>query len=670
MKRLIEYSLLIAIAIFVSCKKEYSCENCADKKNNKPPISVAGPDQLITLPTDSVLLDGSTSSDPDGSISNYLWTKISGPASSNINKPADSITKVKALVAGNYLFELKVTDNGGLSAKDTMRVTVDSVFTPIHPPIANAGTDQTITLPTNSVTLDGSGSSDPDNNILSYAWKKISGPSSLNIVNASAVQTQVTSFAQGTYMFELKVTDASGLFSIDTMQVIVNPATSINLPPIAKAGNDTTILSNQSSCAPVLISVTLNGSNSYDTDGSITSYLWTGPNVITNPNAATTTFTGSIQGIITFTLKVTDNNGAVGYDTIRISILPGNRPLVPAQLIPISTLSQARVGVTIAAAGNKILIAGGGGTQPGQCNTSRIDIYDISTNSWAIAELSVARAEMAVAVLGNKIFFGGGEAQKTFPNTTTCYKGPDTKSSAVDIYDASSNTWSIAQLSSPRITTGTSAGNKVIFAGGADLWEYTQWPSNVVDIYDASTNSWTNTLLTEYKGFTQIATSGTKVYLAGGAYTLTGWAGHGLSKRIDIYDASSGSWSVDYLNNERGAMGAISANNKIFWAGGAIIDVTNLDVGYDYTSSVEIRNLATNTTSFECLVSPSIPIAFRKDDKLVFIHIQGGNMFDIYDLSTGSWSIGVTSQTIPGQIVSYNNTLYATDGSMLYKLEL
>jgi hypothetical protein len=128
-----KYSFVIMIAVLVSpilitiaCKKETSCEGC--KENNKPPIAIAGPDQVITLPADSVLLDGKHSSDPDGIISSYLWTKISGPASFNIIKPSDSITKVKALVAGTYLFELKVTDNGGLSAKDTMEVTVNNAL--------------------------------------------------------------------------------------------------------------------------------------------------------------------------------------------------------------------------------------------------------------------------------------------------------------------------------------------------------------------------------------------------------------------------------------------------------------------------------------------------------------------------------------------------------------
>ena len=60
-------SVFAAIIIFYSCKKEYSCEGCAEK--NKPPIAIAGPDQVITLPTDSVSLNGSASSEIDGRIS-------------------------------------------------------------------------------------------------------------------------------------------------------------------------------------------------------------------------------------------------------------------------------------------------------------------------------------------------------------------------------------------------------------------------------------------------------------------------------------------------------------------------------------------------------------------------------------------------------------------------
>ena len=86
--------LVCCISIFsliISCKKETSCEGCATK-NNKPPIAVAGPDQVITLPTDSLSLDGRNSTDPDGKISRWMWPKISSPASFTIVNPTEANT--------------------------------------------------------------------------------------------------------------------------------------------------------------------------------------------------------------------------------------------------------------------------------------------------------------------------------------------------------------------------------------------------------------------------------------------------------------------------------------------------------------------------------------------------------------------------------------------------
>jgi len=219
------------VVIFISCKKEYSCETCAEK--NKPPIAIAAPDQVITLPTDSIALDGSASSDPDGKISKWLWKKISGPASFAIANSSVAKTKAKNLVAGTYQFELTVTDDKGASAKDTMMVTVDATPTPKHPPVANGGADQTTTLPTNTANLDGSASTDPDNNITSYHWTKISGPPSFDISNANSVQTQVNNLAEGTYEFELEVTDADGLFGRDTIKVFVLAAPVVLSPPVS-----------------------------------------------------------------------------------------------------------------------------------------------------------------------------------------------------------------------------------------------------------------------------------------------------------------------------------------------------------------------------------------------------------------------------------------------------
>lgn len=93
-------------------------------------------------------------------------------------------------------------------------------------PVANAGGTQSITLPVNNVTLSGSGT-DPDGTITAYSWSQISGPAASTISSASSASTTVTGMVQGTYQFQLKVTDNNGGTGIAVVQVIVNPAVSI-----------------------------------------------------------------------------------------------------------------------------------------------------------------------------------------------------------------------------------------------------------------------------------------------------------------------------------------------------------------------------------------------------------------------------------------------------------
>ena len=113
---------VITILIFYSCRKEYSCEKCVPV--NQPPVANAGKDTSIVLPNNIVILDGSNSTDPDNNIVSYSWTKISGPASFNITNNTAEQTQVNNLIEGIYQFELKVTDAGGLSDKDTVQIEV------------------------------------------------------------------------------------------------------------------------------------------------------------------------------------------------------------------------------------------------------------------------------------------------------------------------------------------------------------------------------------------------------------------------------------------------------------------------------------------------------------------------------------------------------------------
>ncbi|TAM99908.1 MAG: hypothetical protein EPN39_05530, partial [Chitinophagaceae bacterium] len=79
-----------------------------------------------------------------------------------------------------------------------------------QPPIANAGGNQAITLPVDSVMLDGSASFDSSGTIVSYKWSLQSGPSIYTIVNADSAKTEVKGLDTGTYIFTLTVTDDSG----------------------------------------------------------------------------------------------------------------------------------------------------------------------------------------------------------------------------------------------------------------------------------------------------------------------------------------------------------------------------------------------------------------------------------------------------------------------------
>ncbi len=192
---------------------------------NNPPTANAGPDQTVA-PGAGAALSGS-GTDPDGDTLTYSWSQLSGPAVSlgGASSPNASFTAPSVTVDTMISFRLTVNDGRGGVASDDVNVLVH-VSAPVnHPPIANAGADQTV-APGATVTLQ-CGSSDPDGDVLTRSWSQISGPTvSLQGATAAAATFAAPSVTTSTALsFRLTVNDGRGGTSSDDIIVTVNPAT-------------------------------------------------------------------------------------------------------------------------------------------------------------------------------------------------------------------------------------------------------------------------------------------------------------------------------------------------------------------------------------------------------------------------------------------------------------
>ena len=336
----------------------------------------------------------------------------------------------------------------------------------------------------------------------------------------------------------------------------------------------------------------------------------------------------------------------------------GSRPVINATLIPVSTLSIGRSGMKCATAGNKILFAGGWTPYA----TSRVDIYDIATNTWSGSELTgfANRTDFAVASAGNRVFFaGGGDGIG------------DLQSSRVDIYDASANSWTTAELSLPRQgLAAAAAGNKVVFAGGGGLNSVGDWVNyNRVDLFDIVTNTWSTANLSEGRMDLSATAAGNKIYFSGGKTNVA------VSGKMDILDVTTNTWDTTHLLEPKMNMASIAVGNNLYWAGGSNNQWLN-------ANSVEIRDLSTGVSSMDCGLPKFGHSAVQKNDNIVFFTgsntISSGTDFDIYHTTSHTWSVGKLSQPLFGAaIISVNNTIYVAGGSdghngfynQLWKLE-
>uniref|UniRef100_A0A8B9SQ09 KIAA0319 like n=1 Tax=Anas platyrhynchos TaxID=8839 RepID=A0A8B9SQ09_ANAPL len=286
----------------------------AEPRVNRPPVAIVSPQfQEISLPTISTVIDGSQSTDDDKIVS-YHWEELKGPLREEKVSSDTAILTLTNLVPGNYTFSLTVVDSDGASNSTTANLTVNKAVD--YPPVANAGPNQVITLPQNSITLYGNQSTD-DHSIVSYEWL-LSPNSKGKVMEMQGVRTpvlQLSAMQEGDYTYQLIVTDSAGHQSTAEVTVIVQPEN--NKPPKADAGPDKELT------LPV-DSTTLDGSKSSD-DQKIVSFLWEktrGPDGVKleNANSSIATVTGLQVGTYEFTLTVKDERNLQSQSSVNVIV--------------------------------------------------------------------------------------------------------------------------------------------------------------------------------------------------------------------------------------------------------------------------------------------------------------------------------------------------------------
>ena len=268
---------------------------------NSVPIANAGPNQTVEDADDngseSVTLDGSGSSDSDGTIVNYSWT-LDG------NEIADEVSPTVSLDVGTNTITLTVTDDDGASAAEDVVIVVNSLENIV--PVAAISATPTSGIAALTVDFNGSASSDSDGTIESYSWDFGDGQT------ATGVTVSYTYTLPGSYTAVLTVTDDEETSATDEVIITVTAANSV---PIANAGPNQTVEDADDNGSE---SVTLDGSGSSDSDGTIVNYSWT---LDGNEIADEVSPTVSLDvGTNTITLTVTDDDGASAAEDVVIVV--------------------------------------------------------------------------------------------------------------------------------------------------------------------------------------------------------------------------------------------------------------------------------------------------------------------------------------------------------------
>lgn len=237
----------------------------------------------------SIRLGGSPTASGGTTPYAYVWSPATGLSSSTTANPNANPT-----VTTNYA--LQVTDNRGCIGRDTVRIGIGAN------PTANAGLDKNRCNGAAAVSIGGSPTASGGTSPYTYTWLPSTGLSSATVANPNASPGTTTTY-------NVKVSDAIGCFSYDTVKVTQRPNPTVN------AGRDTGWCAGSSS-----VPVVLGGSPTASGGTSPYTYTWSPSTALSSASIANPTSTTTVGR--TYALQVTDNFSCVGRDTIIISVNP------------------------------------------------------------------------------------------------------------------------------------------------------------------------------------------------------------------------------------------------------------------------------------------------------------------------------------------------------------
>lgn len=285
------------------------CSSPSAPPPNAPPVAAAGQDQTIAL-GQSVALDASASTDPEGAPLTYQW----GAAESNpVSVPLPQSARISFVpsLPGTYRFYLRVSDGLSLSPPDSVDITIAGSLN--QAPVAEAGlASLTYALEGPApLPLDGSASTDPEGAPLTYRWQVLNAPELVVLSDSTAAQPTFTPASSGEYRFRLTVSDGEHSASDETALVI-----RFSGRPRAQAGPDQSVTPGAT--------VNLDGSLSSDPDGDPLTYRWelqSGPQAqVSDPASPNPTFVAAAPGTYLFVLEVADADAQLDRDEVAIQV--------------------------------------------------------------------------------------------------------------------------------------------------------------------------------------------------------------------------------------------------------------------------------------------------------------------------------------------------------------